>query len=96
MPKGSQKATQVHPKVALGAKVDFGSRNGRPPESFWEPFWSIFDPKTLKKTTSKNHLKFDTEKSRENERKNTKNGAEKGAKSVKNRNGDFMGIVVFP
>ena len=25
-PQGSQKATKVHPKVALGAKVDFGSQ----------------------------------------------------------------------
>ena len=25
-PQGNQKATKVHPKVALGAKVDFGSQ----------------------------------------------------------------------
>ena len=53
-PKGSQKVTKVHPKVALGAKVDF-----------WSHFGSHFGAnsgKNLEKTPSENHLKFGTEK----------------------------------
>ena len=58
MPKGSQKATKVHPKVALGAKVDFGNRKrGARGVNFWIIFGAFLAQKAFKI-----NAKFDVEK----------------------------------
>ena len=44
MPKGSGRATKMDPKIALGAKVDFGSKKWVSPEIFWEAFRVILSP----------------------------------------------------
>ena len=53
MPKGSGRATKMDPKIALGAKVDFGSKKEVSPESFWEPFLINFPPKSRSKIDAK-------------------------------------------
>ena len=37
-PKGSQRATNMHPKIGLGARADFWSKKGEPRIYFWSSF----------------------------------------------------------
>ena len=69
---------EMHLKIDLGAKVDFGWKKGMPPHSFWEPFCSKIHTNP-EKTPSKKHLKIDTEKVEKMRGKCSQNGAKKGA-----------------
>ena len=41
-PKVSQKAIIMHPRIALSARVDFGSEQGGTTQSFWEALLDNF------------------------------------------------------
>ena len=83
-PKGRQRVTKMHPKIELGAGIDFRCRKGRPRIYFWETFWSIFTKKP-EKTPSKKHPKIDVGKVRKNEEKRPENMVKLGGKSMEKR-----------
>ena len=68
-PKGDQKATKMHPKIDLGARVDFGCQNGDRTIEKWLQKWSKNQPKIMKNHLPKNIKKTTPKK----ERKNRKN-----------------------
>ena len=67
-PKGRQKATKMHPKINLGARVDFGCKKSDRVFEKWLQKWYQNPPKIKKnfKKTSKNLRR----KRRENIRQN--------------------------
>ena len=58
VPKGSERATKMVPKIALGARVDFGSENGAYIGMFLGEVWFIFRLKSQPKI----HAKIDVKK----------------------------------
>ena len=51
-PKVSQKSVIMHPRIALSARVDFGSEKGL----FVEPFFNNFPSKSQSKIDAKNDV----------------------------------------
>jgi hypothetical protein len=90
-PKGSQKVTKVHPKVALGAKVDYWSHIGASLGAIL-----VQNPVKILKKTINESSKNRHRKSRDVERKTLLKTTPRSIKNINLRTSDYVKMMLFP